>query len=146
MKKLSKKIISTALAISMFLPYLSNSAFAIEEINDNSLFKKVDFLDKENFENYIKKTNIKPDKDGYYHIKYNDDMPDGLKAEYKSKKSTGLYVNEEDGKRIFQIPESVDFIMKNTKIKAKHIILPILAFMELVKPTQPNLKTSQDFL
>ena len=124
MKKLSKKIISTALAISMFLPYLSNSAFAIEEINDNSLFKKVDFLDKENFENYIKKTNIKPDKDGYYHIKYNDDMPDGLKAEYKSKKSTGLYVNEEDGKRIFQIPESVDFIMKNTKIKAKHIILP----------------------
>lgn len=109
----------------MVLPYMGNTAMALGE-NDitNPLYKKVNFLNKEELKAYIDRENIKADKDGFYELKYNDNMPDALKAEYKTKNQTGFYTDQDDNNRIFQIPESVDFIMKNTNIKAKHISIP----------------------
>lgn len=125
MNKLFKKILSTGLALSMVLPYMGNSAMALGEDDiTNPLYKKVNFLNKEELKAYIDRENIKADKDGFYELKYNDNMPDALKAEYKTKNQTGFYADKDDTNRIFQIPESVDFIMKNTNIKAKHISIP----------------------
>lgn len=124
MNNIFKKLLSTTLAISMLLPYLSNASMALDNVDENPLYKKVNFLEKEDFNNYIKKENLKPNKDGFYEIKYSENMPDSLKSEYKTKNDTGFYTDKEDEKGIFQIPESVDFIMKNTNIKAKHIVLP----------------------
>lgn len=109
----------------MVLPYMGNTAMALGEDDiTNPLYKKVNFLNKEELKAYIDRENIKADKDGFYELKYNDNMPDALKAEYKTKNQTGFYADKDDTNRIFQIPESVDFIMKNTNIKAKHISIP----------------------
>lgn len=125
MNKLFKKILSTGLALAMVLPYMGNTAMALGEDDiTNPLYKKVNFLNKEELKAYIDRENIKADKDGFYELKYNDNMPDALKAEYKTKNQTGFYADKDDTNRIFQIPESVDFIMKNTNIKAKHISIP----------------------
>lgn len=125
MNKIFKKILSTGLALSMVLPYMGNTTMALGEDDiTNPLYKKVNFLNKEELKAYIDRENIKADKDGFYELKYNDNMPDALKAEYKTKNQTGFYADKDDTNRIFQIPESVDFIMKNTNIKAKHISIP----------------------
>lgn len=125
MNKIFKKILSTGLVLSMVLPYMGNTAMALGEDDiTNPLYKKVNFLNKEELKAYIDRENIKADKEGFYELKYNDNMPDALKAEYKTKNQTGFYADKDDTNRIFQIPESVDFIMKNTNIKAKHISIP----------------------
>lgn len=125
MNKIFKKILSTGLVLSMVLPYMGNTAMALGEDDiTNPLYKKVNFLNKEELKAYIDRENIKADKDGFYELKYNDNMPDALKAEYKTKNQTGFYADKDDTNRVFQIPESVDFIMKNTNIKAKHISIP----------------------
>lgn len=125
MNKIFKKVLSSGLVLSMVLPYMGNTAMALGEDDiTNPLYKKVNFLNKEELKAYIDRENIKADKDGFYELKYNDKMPDALKAEYKTKNQTGFYTDQDDNNRIFQIPESVDFIMKNTNIKAKHISIP----------------------